>query len=496
MTFSSIIIDYLGEGAAASRPAAPNVAPSALALYFATDTGALSAYDVGTAAWVQILPENAWGVGTVTALGTISGGVTLQNNSHTLQALGGWTAGAVTALGTVAGGATLAASGGTLTATIPPSATEWNAGSVTALGTVFGGVTLEVPGGTLVAAVPQNTLYTINIDLVTTAPLSPANTYVNGTAGVGATLTGAMNGNPTVDGSGIAAGTLILVNNEAAAAHNGIYVATQPGSGSTPYVLTRVPGFDNSTALAYAAAVAGGSGTANFYTTWLSGNPLPFTIGTGGLTWVQSVAPGSAGVAISGNDISVNWNAPAVSTLGTIANGATVGIVGGALRVTGGWAAGAISALGTVAGGVTLSAAGGTLQTSGGWSIGNATTLAGSMSLNSGTLTNEAQGTLTLSGTTTGTVSPIAGFNSYLVNVGTAAGTISIASGSIRGQEMRLDIKQGATAHTVAFDGSVIFGTDITSYTATTNAGSIDMVKLIWGGSEWRFAAVNHGFAS
>lgn len=139
---------------------------------------------------------------------------------------------------------------------------------------------------------------------------------------------------------------------------------------------------------------------------------------------------------------------------------------------------------------VTLSSGGG------GWLLGSATALAGSMSLNSGTLSNEAQGTITLAGTTTGTVSPITGFNSYLVNVGTAAGTISVASGSIHGQEMRLDIKQGPTAHTVAFDATVIPGTDVTGFTASTNAGTIDMVKLIWGGTEWRLSAVARGYAS
>ena len=118
------------------------------------------------------------------------------------------------------------------------------------------------------------------------------------------------------------------------------------------------------------------------------------------------------------------------------------------------------------------------------------------MNLSSGTLSNCQYGTLTLSGTTTGTVTPVLGFNAYLVNMGTAAGTIALAAGNITGQPLRLDIKQGATAHTVAFDTSVIFGSDITSFTASPTAAVVDMLEFVWNGTKWRLAAVNHGFAS
>jgi hypothetical protein len=118
------------------------------------------------------------------------------------------------------------------------------------------------------------------------------------------------------------------------------------------------------------------------------------------------------------------------------------------------------------------------------------------MNLNSGTLSNMQYGTLTLSGTTTGTVTPVLGYNAYLVNVGTAAGTISIANGNTTGQPLRLDIKQAATAHTVTFDSSVIYGADITSFTATPTASVVDMLEFVWNGTKWRLAAVNHGFAS
>ncbi len=45
MTTSSIIIDFLGEGTAASRPASLTINPAALGIYYATDTMALSLWN-------------------------------------------------------------------------------------------------------------------------------------------------------------------------------------------------------------------------------------------------------------------------------------------------------------------------------------------------------------------------------------------------------------------------------------------------------------------
>ena len=67
----------------------------------------------------------------------------------------------------------------------------------------------------------------------------PANTYANGTAGVGATLTATGNGVLTVDGHAVVLNDSVLVQDEAAPANNGIYVCTTEGTVSVPYVLTR-----------------------------------------------------------------------------------------------------------------------------------------------------------------------------------------------------------------------------------------------------------------
>lgn len=67
----------------------------------------------------------------------------------------------------------------------------------------------------------------------------PANTYSNGSSGVGATLTGSANGALTVDGVVVATGERILVAGEYNQANNGIYIVTQAGSSSSAYILTR-----------------------------------------------------------------------------------------------------------------------------------------------------------------------------------------------------------------------------------------------------------------
>lgn len=51
MAYSTLITDYLGEGPAASRPASLNIAPTALGIYFATDTGAVSYWN--GSAWIS-----------------------------------------------------------------------------------------------------------------------------------------------------------------------------------------------------------------------------------------------------------------------------------------------------------------------------------------------------------------------------------------------------------------------------------------------------------
>jgi hypothetical protein len=51
MSWSGRLIDYLGQGTAASLPSAPTLAPGAAAFYFAYDTVAMYAWNGNTSAW-------------------------------------------------------------------------------------------------------------------------------------------------------------------------------------------------------------------------------------------------------------------------------------------------------------------------------------------------------------------------------------------------------------------------------------------------------------
>ena len=133
----------------------------------------------------------------------------------------------------------------------------------------------------------------------------PANIYNNGTSGVGATLTAVVNGALSVDGVAVAATQRILVKNEVAQANNGVYTVTQAGSGILPYILTRASDFDTAgTGVDQIDAgdfflITAGSTLAN--TSWVQQTPLPITVGTTALVFLQFGAPltYSAGTGLS-----------------------------------------------------------------------------------------------------------------------------------------------------------------------------------------------------
>ena len=132
------------------------------------------------------------------------------------------------------------------------------------------------------------------VALATTAAL-PANTYNNGTSGVGATLTATGNGVLSIDSTVTIAAERVLVKNEVAGANNGVYVVTQVGSAGTPYILTRATDFD-SVGTGVDQIDEGDfflvtSGTANVNTAWVQQTAPPITIGTTALVFQQFSAP-------------------------------------------------------------------------------------------------------------------------------------------------------------------------------------------------------------
>lgn len=163
--------------------------------------------------------------------------------------------------------------------------------------------------------------YKEGCDCATTANLAAA--YVNGSSGVGATLTN----NSTlaalaIDGVTCSAGMRVLVKNQTAAAQNGIYTVTNAGSASEAWVLTRTPGCDTS-AEAAGAVVTVDQGTANgglLMTTEFKRNGV---IGTTAMNWRVVVDGGNIGAqhhnsgATAGTYRSVTVNAQGHVTAGT-----------------------------------------------------------------------------------------------------------------------------------------------------------------------------------
>ena len=160
----------------------------------------------------------------------------------------------------------------------------------------------------------------------TTAAL-PANTYNNGTSGVGATLTATANGTLTIDSYTLVVGDVgkrLLIKNEATQANNGVYTLTQAGTASLPYILTRATDYDTSGAGTnevdqgdYILVI---SGTVNANTSWVQQTPLPITIGTTSLVFIEFAASqtytAGTGLTLTTNQFSIT-NTGTAGTYGT-----------------------------------------------------------------------------------------------------------------------------------------------------------------------------------
>ncbi len=137
--------------------------------------------------------------------------------------------------------------------------------------------------------IPDTSAVTLFADTSTTTALA-ANTYANGTLGVGATLTGNANGAlASQDGVAIVVGLIILVKNEVSTLKNGLYDVTQIGTGGTPYILTRNTDSDESAELFPSQVnVLGGSTNANKY--FLQKTDTP-TVGTSAIIYDTIATP-------------------------------------------------------------------------------------------------------------------------------------------------------------------------------------------------------------
>lgn len=119
-----------------------------------------------------------------------------------------------------------------------------------------------------------------------TAAALPANTYNNGSGGVGATLTANGVGVLTVDGQTVLINHRVLVKDESDQTHNGIYLCTTQGTASIAYVLTRSIDDNTGTSMVN-ASVAVYNGSVNMGKAFTQTTPSPITIGTSNIVFVQ-----------------------------------------------------------------------------------------------------------------------------------------------------------------------------------------------------------------
>lgn len=130
--YTSAIIDYLGEGLAAARPATLNMLPGTLGLYYATNTAILSMWDSTGLAWIDLSTSGITvpvsiangGTGQVTAVAGFNALATVASTAYGRSLL---TAPNVGALAT-----TIAASAPFVAIASSGSATDLSAGTVPA----------------------------------------------------------------------------------------------------------------------------------------------------------------------------------------------------------------------------------------------------------------------------------------------------------------------------------------------------------------------------
>jgi hypothetical protein len=265
------------------------------------------------------VPSTGGGSGTVTFV-DVSGGTTGLTT----------TGGPVTTSGTITLGGTLnVANGGTgsSTAAAAPFALKGANTDITSIALTTGTITTapsssnDIVNKSYADSIASGINFHAACNYATTAALA-ANTYNNGSSGVGATLTANANGALVVDSyTFVSPGDInkrVLVKDEVTGANNGVYTVTQVGDASNPYILTRATDYDTSGSgtneIDQGDLVLVLSGTVNANTSWVQQTPLPITVGTTALVFIEFAA---VQTYTAGTGLSLITNQFSITNIGT-----------------------------------------------------------------------------------------------------------------------------------------------------------------------------------
>lgn len=532
-------------------------------LYFATGT-ALSKLGVGSIGQVltssgtapQYVAQSTLSVGTATNVaGGAAGSLVYQTGSGATSTLGLGTSGFILTAGASAPTyiQTLPiANGGTNATTASAARTNLSAAQsgnntdITSIALTTGTVSTAPSANTDIV----NKLYADSIangvnfhaaaQYATTANLSTV-TYNNGSSGVGATITNAgTQAALTIDGYTFTStdatnATRVLVKNQTTASQNGIYTVTNQGSGSTNWVLTRATDYDTSgtgtNEVDQGDFILVIGGTANANTSWVQQTPLPITIGTTNIVFIQF---GAASGGVSSFTAGSTGFTPNTATTGAITLAGTLNVANGGTGQTsytdgqlliGNSTGNTLTKSTLTAGsGITITNAGGsiTIASSGvssfnagttGFTPNTATTgavtLAGTLNIANGgtgstslagasiatytgteTLTNKRINPRFLSQTSTATLAPdISAYDQYNLTAQAAALSVSAPIGTpVDGNKLIFRILDNGTARAITWNATyTVIGVTLPT---TTVANKTTYVGCIYNANNTRWDVI------
>ena len=319
--------------------------------------------------------------------------------------------------------------------------------------------------------------------------------YNNGASGVGATITAVANGALSLGGGSPTATQRVLVKDEIGgnAPYNGIYVVTQAGTSILPFILTRATDYDTSgtgtneiDAGDYVLVISGTLAS----TAWVQQTPLPVTVGTTALTFLQFNAPityyagtglnlspaTTFNISTTGVSATTYGSASAVPVIAVNAQGQITSAATTTIAITGSQVSGAISGqAGSVANSLTAGTYltgtafnGSAAQT---WTVDATSANTASKVVARDVSGNFAAGTITatLSGAATSatTATNLAGGAANQIPYQTAAGTTSFITAA-SGTNTVLNFNGSAFTWAAGTISGIPLGSNLNSLTAGT----------------------------